>query len=266
MSAAALTPSKALIGIGAVRHARRRPVRNSFAYKTWFVLLPLRRLREQPDPALPRNRFAAVSFHDSDHGDGGDDCLAWIDALLHRHGVTGADGEIWLHCLPRVLGYAFKPVSFWYCHDRAGALAAIVVEVNNTFGERHCYLLRGDRLASGRELRADKSLYVSPFCTTQGEYRFRFLRTDASAELPARTLVRIDHHDCGGLLLETSVSGRLEPLTRASLRRAFFAMPLLTLAVVARIHSQALRLWLRRVPVVKKPAPPALLVTESTST
>lgn len=264
-----------LIGTGQVRHTRLRPVQHGFAYPTWFLLLPMRRLRAAPHAALARNRFGLVSFHDRDHGDGRADSLAWLDELLAREGLSGVDGEVWLHCTPRVLGYAFKPVSFWYCHRRDGALAAIVVEVNNTFGERHCYLLRhdsrGEAPAFGRELHAAKVFHVSPFCAIEGGYRFRFMRTglhptDGAArndphEAPARTVARIDHHDATGLLLRTSVSGTLMPLTAARLRAAFWGMPLMTLGVIARIHWQAVRLWLKRVPFFRKPAPPETFVT-----
>jgi DUF1365 family protein len=256
-----------LIGFGQVRHTRLRPVVNDFVYRTYFLMLPMRSLRAQPSEALRRNRFGLVSFHDRDHGDGRDDSLAWLDDLLQREGISDADGEAWLHCYPRVLGHTFKPVSFWYCHRRDDSLAAIVVEVNNTFGERHCYLLRGPELRFGQELRADKVFHVSPFCSVSGGYRFRFLRTALHPQAGAaridgqRTVVRIDHDDEHGPLLQTSVSGRLEALSTASVRRAFFGMPLMTVFVVARIHWQALRLWTRHVPFFRKPEPPRAFVT-----
>jgi hypothetical protein len=250
-----MNPARPLIGIGEVRHARLRPVRNVFAYPSFFLLLPMRALRTAPAPVLRRNRFAWVGFHDRDHGDGRADCLAWFEALLAEAGVTDADGEIWLHCLPRMLGHAFKPVSFWYAHRADGSLAAILAEVNNTFGERHAYLLSGPELRWGHELQATKVFHVSPFCRVEGRYRFRFLRTEE------RTVVRIELDDDAGPLLVTSVSGRLQPLAAASLRQALGRMPLHTLGVVARIHWQALRLWWRGVPVFRKPEPPTRAVT-----
>ena len=248
----------AQLGIGRVRHARLRPVPHRFDYPTYFLMLPMRRLREAPDAALARNRFGLIAFHDADHGDGRADSLAWLESMLAEHGVTDADGEIWLHCYPRVLNYVFKPVSFWYCERADGSLAAAVVEVNNTFGERHCYLLRGPELGYGREVRASKVFHVSPFCAVQGDYRFRFVRSAS----PPRLVACVDHHDAAGPLLRTSVAGRLHRLTPARVRSAFFGMPLMTLGVVARIHWQAARLWIKRVPWWRKPAPPADFVTE----
>ncbi len=247
--------AQAAIGTGVVRHRRLRPVENTFEYPTYFLMLPLRSLRERPCAALARNRFGLLGFHDRDHGDGRDDALAWLDELLQAEGVIDADGEAWLHTYPRVLGFVFKPVSFWYCHRRDGSLAAIVAEVNNTFGERHCYLLSGPELAYGRELQARKVFHVSPFCDVKGSYRFRFMRT------ADRTVARIDHDDEGGPLLLTSVSGRLVPLTPTAVRAAFFGMPLMTLGVLARIHWQAARLWFKRTPFFRKPAPPQAFIT-----
>jgi DUF1365 family protein len=259
--------ARALLGIGEVRHVRVRPALHRFAYPTYFLMLPMRSLREAPCAALRRNRFGLTSFHDRDHGDGRTDSLAWVLELLAREGVNDADGEIWLHSYPRVLGLTFKPVSFWYCHRADDSLAAVLVEVNNTFGERHCYLLSGPTLAFGRELVARKAFHVSPFCEVLGSYRFRFMRTDLHA--PAnpqrggfgRTVARIDHHDAEGLLIQTSVSGELKPLTSTSLRAAFFGMPLMTLGVIVHIHWQAWLLWRKHVPFFRKPPPPASFTT-----
>jgi uncharacterized protein len=250
-----MNDASALIGIGTVRHQRLRPVAHAFEYPTYFLMLPMRTLRDAPAPALRRNRFGLLSFHDRDHGDGRADALAWLESLLHAEGVVDADGEVWLHTYPRVLGYVFKPVSFWYCHRADGSLAAIVAEVNNTFGERHCYLLAGADVAFGCELAARKVFHVSPFCDVAGSYRFRFMRT------ADRTVARVDHDDGEGPLLLTSVSGRLQRLDARALRAAFFGMPMMTLGVIGRIHWQALQLWRKRVPFFRKPVPPQAFIT-----
>ena len=259
------TAAQAQLGTGQVRHTRVRPAQNSFTYATYFLMLPMRSLRRAPSEVLARNRFGLISFFDRDHGDGRADSLAWLDELLASEGVIDAAGEVWLHCYPRVLGFTFKPVSFWYCHRADGSLAAVVVEVNNTFGERHCYLLTGKQVAFGRELRASKVFHVSPFCAVTGSYRFRFMCTGlerhANSATTAHTVARIDHFDDAGLLLQTSVSGQLQPLSPASIRAAFFGMPMMTLGVIARIHWQALKLFAKRVPFFRKPDAPQSFLT-----
>ncbi|GAB4401619.1 MAG: DUF1365 domain-containing protein [Rhodoferax sp.] len=250
--------SRPYIGFGQVRHTRLRPRRHGFAYATFFLVLPMRAWAAQ-DLALARNRWAALSFFDADHGDGrGPErggALGWLDALLTHEGIVDATGPVWLQCYPRVWGYTFKPVSFWFCHRSDGCLRAIVVEVNNTFGERHCYVLDAPRL--GAELRAAKVFHVSPFCRVEGGYRFRF---ECSAD-GQRWLARIDYDDANGPLIQTSLSGRLQPLDAAARRRALWAHPLLTLGVIGRIHWQALQLWLKRMPFFRKPPAPTQFST-----
>ena len=255
-------PLRARIGFGEVRHKRLAPVEHAFAYPTCFLMLPLRSLRRQPDAVLARNRRAPFGFRDADHGDGRADSLAWLEELLAGEGIADADGEVWLHCIPRMFGFAFKPVSFWYAHRADGTLAAIVVEVNNTFGERHCYLLAGDGLDFGRMLSAAKVFHVSPFCETRGDYAFRFMRTDLAArDECGRTAVRVELHVDGAPLLLTSVSGRIEPLTRGAVRFALWTLPAMTAVIVARIHWHALKLWLKKLPIIGKPVPPELAVS-----
>ena len=248
-----------MIGFGEVRHTRLKPVHHAFAYGTYFLLLPMRTLQRDDSPALARNRWALLSFFDADHGDGRGPqtggALAWLDELLAAEGIDDACGEVWLHCYPRVLGFAFKPVSFWYCHRKDGRLRAVVAEVNNTFGERHCYLL--DAPEFGVEQRAAKVFHVSPFCPVEGRYRFHFMFTSDRS----RTVARIDYDDATGPLIETSVSGRLQALSAQSTRQALLRYPLMTLAVVWRIHWQALKLFLKKVRFFGKPTPPTTFTT-----
>ena len=255
MNAPAATPNIPHIGFGHVWHTRLRPRRHHFKYPTFFLLLPMRTLRERPEASgvLAWNQPGALAFRDTDHGDGRGPLqggsLAWLDELLHHEGIDDARGEVWLHCYPRVLGYSFKPVSFWYCHRGDGNLSAIVVEVNNTFGERHAYVLTAP--CYGQELRARKVFHVSPFCPIEGDYRFEFQRSGPQGLDSTR--VRIDYHDAQGPLVLTGMGGQLQPLDQASRHRALWHYKLLTLATITRIHWQALRLWLKRVPFHAKP-------------
>ena len=263
-----LRSASAHIGTGEVRHTRHRPTRNAFRYPAYFLRLPMRRL----DAALggqrwlSRNRFNLLSFHDADHGNPAKPMplVAWIDGLLAAEGIDDADGEVWLHAFPRVLGYAFKPVSFWFCERADGRVRAIVCEINNTFGERHCYLLAhadGRPITGGEELSTRKVFHVSPFCEVRGQYRFRFLN------VARRSVARIDYDESerdGSLsdpLISTSLSGALRPLSDGAVLSAFFRFPLFTFGVVARIHWQAVRLWWKRAPFFSKPVPPPVQVS-----
>ena len=181
--------------------------------------------------------------------------MPWIEAKLRERGLPH-DGEIVLQTFPRVLGYVFNPVSFWFCHDRAGLLVAVLAEVNNTFGGRHAYLLHhpdGAPICDADEFGADKVFHVSPFNRVEGSYRFRF-QLGRSVQA-----VHIDYDDAEGELLATAISGRPRPWTTRALAAALARMPFLTLGVIARIHWQALRLWWKGVPFLgARPANPAL--------
>ena len=262
---------QALIGFGQVRHVRRRPAVHAFHYGAYFLMLPMRSIQKQSATKehrhfdLPINRAGVLSFHDMDHGDGRlpeqGGALAWLTELLDKEGIQDATGEVWLQTFPRVLGYTFKPVSFWYCHRADDSLAAIVAEVHNTFGERHSYLLDAPRW--GHTEVASKVFHVSPFCEIKGQYQFRFMRTQLNGQ--ERLVARVDHFDEEGPLIETSMSGALIPATAKELKRALLQFPFFTFAVVARIHWHALLLWLKRVPFFTKPEPPASLVTRAHS-
>jgi DUF1365 family protein len=169
-----------------------------------------------------------------------------------------------LQTFPRLFGYVFNPVSFWYCFDKQGGLRAVLAEVNNTFGETHRYLLTAPNkeiITSETELRCSKNLHVSPFCQVRGFYRFNF--NEISSSQVSSSLVKLDYADEDGLIIKTALGGKCEVLTPQKMRRAILMQPLLTLSIVVGIHSQALRLWLKRVPFFSKPIPPAEPITYS---
>lgn len=239
--------------IGEVIHHRMRPAEHRLSVPVFFLRLPVSGIADLPRHGLPVNRFGWVAFDERDHGTrDGAPIAPWIREILARNQVD-ADGEIELICFPRMLGYAFKPVSFWICRDAAGAVRAVLAEVHNTFGEAHNYLLVNDdgtALRNGQTLAADKVFHVSPFLEVKGGYTFRFHFG------PDRFMARIEYADEFGTLLTTSMAGDCVPLTRASLRRAALKFPLQALATVARIHWHALRLWFKSVPYFSKPHPP----------
>ncbi len=264
--------SGARLGRGQVLHVRHAPREHRFRYATWFWLLPMRQLRRDAWRGVRRNRWGPTAFVDTDHGDGGADALGWCEALLDREGRHDVDGEIWLQTYPRVWGYAFKPVSFWFCLDREASLRVVIAEVNSTFGERHVYLLDA-ATGWGRELVAAKAMHVSPFNPVSGEYRFRFFWRPAGDDASRRAQVnprgdgnerlvsRIELWDGGQQVMTTALSGQLQPLTRRHSFDALLCSPWMTLGVIMRIHWQALQLWWRRVPWFRQPAPADTHVT-----
>jgi DUF1365 family protein len=179
--------------------------------------------------------------------------------ILYGHGLGEiCDGDIVLMTMPRMLGYVFNPVSFWFCRDRAGAPRAVLCEVNNTFGETHCYLVHHDDnrpIEPDAWLEGRKAFHVSPFLPIEGGYRFRFRLDDEYAH------VDVNYHDADGLMLATSVGGRREALDDRTVLRRFLGNPTMTLAVIVRIHWQALHLWRKRARFYRKPAPPPEFVT-----
>jgi DUF1365 family protein len=234
------------IVFGRVMHRRRLPVENRFVYPVFYLLLNMDQLEQKTGWLFAVNRPAIVSFNFKDYGDGRDPRI-WVWEQLNTAGIHDCNGPLWLQTFPRVFGYLFNPVSFWYCHRSDGSVGAILAEVNSTFGERHCYLLQPDaKDQSFRDLVASKRLFVSPFYPVQGEYRFNFeLEFDAPK-------VRIDYYDQGELQLNTAIWGDASPLTDSQLFYALLKQPLLTLGVIFRIHWQALRLWLKGIPLVNR--------------
>jgi DUF1365 family protein len=249
------------IAFGSVRHRRLRPRLHAFAYPAFFVRLPMRSLRQQGFAswlfALDKSRLLRVCEKDYGKRDGSSS-LASIETLLRDHAVTDANGEIWLQTFPRVFNYVFNPISMWFCERSDGALRAVVCEVNNTFGERHSYLLfhdDGRAIEPGEAMTANKVFHVSPFCEVRGHYVFHFINTDE------RSVARVDYDDASGPLIYTSISGSLEPLTDRAVLRAVLRYPVFTFGVVLRIHWQAVRLYFKRIPFFSKPEPPAVEVT-----
>jgi hypothetical protein len=234
-------------------HERLWPFGNRFLYPVFYLRLPLSDLHAADGACFGVDRHRALSLRSRDYGAGdGSDLLEWIRDLLRDAGLD-ASGEVYLQTMPRIFGYAFNPISCWYCHDSGGRLRAILADVNSTFGERHRYLLGaadGGEIGPRTALECRKRMHVSPFCDVTGRYRFRVL------ERAGRAVLSIDYHDGERLVLRTVVGGRLVPATQRALLRALLHQPLLTLGVTLKIHWQALRLWLRGLPIRSKPPHP----------
>lgn len=237
--------------VGQVMHRRLRPVSNRFIYPVFAVRVKLSALGRLTSPWFGVDCLRPLSLRTRDYGPrDGTDLLIWIRGVLRDAGLN-ADGDVWLQTMPRIAGWMFNPVSFWYCYDAVGALRAVLAEVNNTFGQHHRYLVcaqDGGTIDTHIVLTCRKALHVSPFCRVEGGYQFRFTETAATA------LVRIAYYDRDGPLLHTAIGGRLQPFDAAHLRRALLRQPLLALQVIGRIHWQALRLWIKGVPFLGRDA------------
>jgi DUF1365 family protein len=257
---------QAAIHFGKVIHHRFSP-NNRFEYGTFYLRIPMRSRRLSPNllkrQGIGDNRFGWISFYDKDYGGKNLQSLDWIEHILKAHGCEDVDGEIWLHTFPRVLGFIFNPVSFWFCHQVNGDLKAIIAEVNNTFGERHTYLLKSlnhKAMHWGQELIAQKVFHVSPFFDVVGSYRFRFMQQASTSPLP-KFVSRIDYFQNDVHTLMTSISGKEYLLNPQSKLRAIFNFPFLTLSVVLKIHWQAVKLWIKGAKFYKKPKPPGFPIS-----
>jgi DUF1365 family protein len=240
-------------------HARHRPRHNAFRYSAAYLALPTLQLRKsRPSALFSIDRPNVFGLRTSDYGDHITPPDSWIKTLLAEWQMTEADGEILLLTMPRVFGFVFNPVSFWLCFDRSHQLRAVLAEVTNTFGERHSYLCFHDDhrpIAPQDSVYTRKVFHVSPFIDVKGEYRFRF------SYAPDRIAIAIDLFDDDGLLLTTSIGGPLRPLTTRQLLRALLVNPLLPFKVIALIHYQAAKLWLKRIRLFSKPEPPTVAIS-----
>lgn len=239
---------------GTVMHRRFKPKQHRLSYRVFWALLDLDEL-----PALAkklrlfsRERFNLFGFYNADHGDGSATPLrTQVEAHLAKADIDLEGGSIRLLCMPRMLGFAFNPISVYYCYHRDGALAALLYEVHNTFGQRHNYLIpvEDDAVDEPLEQRCLKAFYVSPFMDMDISYTFR-------VQPPAeRIALVIDGADSAGRVIVASLAGDRRDLTDGALLTAFAAFPLMTLKVVAGIHWEALKLWIKGMRL--RPRPPA---------
>ena len=249
-------PAAASLMIGPVMHARMKPVEHRFSYEVFSLLLDLDRLDEadRASRLFAVNRFNLVSFREADHGArDGSSLRRHVDRLLEPTGIDLTGGRVLLLCYPRILGHVFNPLSVYFAYAVSGELVAAIYEVRNTFGEQHTYVAPvapGEFGPAGLRQERVKQFYVSPFNGLAMTYRFRLRPpTDDVA-------VRILECDSDGPLLAATFNGRRENLTTATLLAALRRYPLLTLKVVAGIHWEALRLWIKGMRLVPRPAPP----------
>jgi uncharacterized protein len=242
-----------------VMHRRLVAPYYRFVYRVFYLLLDIDQIgaAAQGTRLFSHNRFNLLAFHDRDHGDGSGRLRAWAESVLTGADIELAGGRIRLLVLPRLLGHAFNPISLWYCEHRDGSLRAVIAEVRNTFGEKHCYLLGADGAAMPYETphEKDKRFHVSPFFDLVGRYRFIL------GEPGERLRVAIHEAREGQAILDATVAGERRPLGDAAILGLVALMPFMTLKVVAGIHWEALKIWLRGGKFHRKPEPPSVGVS-----
>ncbi|OOV87218.1 DUF1365 domain-containing protein [Oceanospirillum linum] len=252
-----------------VMHDRVKPVRHRFVYKTGTFLLDLDELKPLEAYSGRRlglrlfgyNRSGLFSLYDKDYViTPGDTLKQHAQRLLADNGCDPAE-RIELLCMPHHLGYSFNPLCIFFCYNAAGELYTTLYQVSNTFSQKHIYSVEAKPVQVGEKSvlrhQADKVFYVSPFINMNCQYRFRI----ATPGDVLKVLIR--QEDREGLLLNATLTGKSTPLTAKGLIAMALKRPLFTYKVMAGIHWEALRLWLKKIPLVSRkeiPKPP--LVTK----
>ena len=243
----------AALYFGDVMHARLKPMGHRFSYRVFSLLIDLDRLddADRMSRLFGVNRAALYSFHERDHGDrNGSSLRAYVNRRAREKGIDLEGGQVQLLCYPRLFGYTFNPLSVYFCNRADGTLAMLIYEVRNTFGDIHSYALPvkdGELSQAGVRQEQNKMFYVSPFIEMAMRYYFRVSPPEDFVKL------RILETDAEGPVLSATFSGKREPLTTPWLLRAFVSLPLVTFKILAAIHWEALRLWIKGAKLVPRP-------------
>ncbi|WP_392544128.1 DUF1365 domain-containing protein [Oryzobacter telluris] len=243
MTTVADLPTLPALVVGQVHHTRHRPVKHSFTHRHYQWLVDLDAM-----PRLRRWVRPFATFRGEDHLSGNPGIAALkanVLRVLEREGVETRDVErVVMLANARVLGYTFDPMSAFWCFAADGSVRAVLVEVHNTYGGRHAYVLHPD--ATGRADTA-KEFYVSPFNDVEGDYAIRFHLEQGRVGVAIRLLVGTEP------LVTASVTGVPEPATSSAVVRTVLRHPLMTQRVSGLIRVHGIWLWLRRLPVRPRP-------------
>jgi len=234
---------------GFITHRRFKPKRHFFSYKTFSLLIDLNEIENLGKKInfFSHNRFNILSFYDADHGPrDGSPLIPWVKKTLAEAKINIRSGTIKLLCYPRFFGYAFNPLSIFYCYDENLKLKAILYEVKNTYNEQHTYVFSALPSSNLILHKCDKKFYVSPFMEMKTFYNFRLLN-------PEKILnVFIKQSDEEGTLLTACQVGKKIEMSSKNLLFQFLKHPLMSFKVILAIHFEALRLWIKGVKLVKR--------------
>ncbi len=241
--------------LGTVGHRRFRPRQHALSYRVFSLLVDLDELDRLSSACrlLSINRPGIISWWERDHGLGSLTGLRRdIDDMVKQSGLGPRPASMSMLCFPRVLGYAFNPLTAYFCRDARGRLQTMVYEVNNTFGGRHFYVVAAGERHNGTYFHAaKKAFYVSPFNNVEGDYAFRISGTGDPTTIGVS--LKVD----GKPLLTAHHTAKPVTLSDRALTAALTRMPLMTFKVIAGIHYEALRLWLKGLRTTKRPRLPA---------
>lgn len=225
-----------------IYHKRMYPRENEFCYSGFYIKFSLDEMHSLKSKIFSLNKFNLFSFYEKDHGyRDGTSLDKWGRSLLEQSGIPQFSGHFILQTFPRMLGYVFNPVSFWYCYN-ASQLIAVICEVNNTFGESHCYVIKIRE--NQKEYILPKEFHVSPFYAVEGHYRFNF-----SKENSVSIFYSFDHKT----QLVTTITGVDMGWGDDKLGAAFLKFPFFTIYVVLLIHFEAMKLFLKKIKFYSKP-------------
>lgn len=245
MTTVADLPTLPALVVGSVRHTRHRPVRHAFTHRHYQWLVDLDAM-----PVLPRLLRPFAQFRGEDHlaGTPGIPALkANVLRVLEREGVDTSDvGRVAMLAHARVLGHSFDPMTAFWCFAADGSLRAVLVEVHNTYGGRHAYVLHPDEVGRAR---TEKDFHVSPFNAVEGDYAIRFHLSQRRVGVAIRLLVGDEP------LVTATVTGAPSPASAPAVVRTVARHPLMTQRVSGLIRVHGIWLWLRRLPVQPRPVP-----------
>ena len=233
---------------GKVIHRRFKPKEHYFKYNVFSLLIDIDELEiiANKIKIFSYNKFNIISFFDKDHGPrDGTSVKEWVIKNLKDIGIENIKIQIKLLCYPRIFGYVFNPLSVFFIYDENSRLIAILYEVKNTFGEQHTYVFKtdDDKVIINS---CTKKFHVSPFIEMECHYYFRVLKPSDKIS------VIIDQKDKDGKLLYASQDGKAAELNEKNLLTSYISHPLMTFKIIAAIHYEALKLWLKGIKIIKR--------------